>query len=132
MSPKTRHQNGVTKMFHFQAPPLAKSWLHSCFESEIANAILVGKHYYECIIVYWLSFIQNRNRKENQYFLSKFITFRLKLCNVIQQVIWFCTKEITWSIFWNRSQNAENDHSLKSAYKSESLTSLNEHAYCFA
>jgi len=24
---KLRHQNDVTKLFHFQAPPLAKSWL---------------------------------------------------------------------------------------------------------
>jgi len=33
MPPKVRHQNDVTKIFHFQAPPLAKSWLRSwlCF-----------------------------------------------------------------------------------------------------
>jgi len=29
MLPKTRHQNDVTEIFHFQAPPLAKSWLRS-------------------------------------------------------------------------------------------------------
>jgi len=29
MSPKVRHQNDVTKIFHFQAPPLAKSLLRS-------------------------------------------------------------------------------------------------------
>jgi len=28
-SPKVCHQNNVTKFFHFQAPPLAKSWLRS-------------------------------------------------------------------------------------------------------
>jgi len=26
-SPKARHQNGVPFFFHFQDPPLAKSWL---------------------------------------------------------------------------------------------------------
>jgi len=25
--PKVHHQNDVTKFFHFQAPPLAQSWL---------------------------------------------------------------------------------------------------------
>jgi len=29
-SPKVRHYNDVTKIFHFQAPPLAKSWLSFC------------------------------------------------------------------------------------------------------
>jgi len=29
MSPTIRYQNDVTKIFHFQAPPLAKSWLRS-------------------------------------------------------------------------------------------------------
>jgi len=30
MSPKIRHQNDIIKIFHFQAPPLAKLWLRSC------------------------------------------------------------------------------------------------------
>jgi len=30
---KTRHQNDVTKIFHFQVPLLAKSWLHSWFHA---------------------------------------------------------------------------------------------------
>jgi len=32
MSPKICHQNDVTKIFHFQAPPLAKSWLRLWLE----------------------------------------------------------------------------------------------------
>jgi len=33
--PKTRYQNDVTKIIHFQAPPLVKSWLRSWSECDI-------------------------------------------------------------------------------------------------
>jgi len=36
-SSKTLHQKNVTKIFHFQAPPFAKSWLRS-FPPPIPNA----------------------------------------------------------------------------------------------
>jgi len=37
MSPKIRHQNDVTKVFNFQDPSLANSWLRSSIHVELAK-----------------------------------------------------------------------------------------------
>jgi len=38
---KMRQQNGITKIFHFQAPPLVKSWLRSCLYHTVEHSITV-------------------------------------------------------------------------------------------
>jgi len=35
MSPKIRHKNDVTKIFHFQTSPVPKFWLRSCASPHI-------------------------------------------------------------------------------------------------
>jgi len=38
-SQKTCHQNDVTRNFHFQAPPLAKSWLRSYLQTYVLEFV---------------------------------------------------------------------------------------------